>query len=254
MKILAIIQARTGSTRLPNKVLLKISNKAVLEHVIERVKKSKFVTGILVATTTNKEDQKIVTLCNHIGIMVFQGSENDVLDRYYQAAKSIKPDHVVRITADCPLIDPKVIDDVVSMHLNKNADYTTNIMVETYPDGEDVEVFTLATLEKIWKNAKLKSEREHVTLYIRNKKRLFRIHNLKNTVNLSGYRWTLDNKEDYDLIKTIYKHLYSRNSCFGMKETVKFLNKKKGLNRINHHIRRNEGLQKSLQEDKIIKL
>ena len=163
--VVAIIQARTGSTRLPEKVLLDLEGQPVLSHIIKRVNASKLVTGILVATTVRKEDLAIVRLCSNANTRVFCGSENDVLDRYYQAAKLLEADNIVRITADCPLIDPSIIDEVVALHLKEKSDYTSNTMEESYPDGLDVEIFRFEALKKAWENACLASEREHVTPY-----------------------------------------------------------------------------------------
>ena len=179
-KIIVIIQARVGSTRLSSKVLLDLEGRTVLERVVERTKKSEFVSDVIVATTVAAADLKIADLCASKGIRAYRGSENDVLDRYYQAAKLFEASHVVRITADCPLIDPKVIDDVLKLHLKEKSDYTTNTIKETFPDGEDVEVFTFAALTKAWKDAALSSEREHVTPYIRNHPEIFKHSNLEN--------------------------------------------------------------------------
>ena len=142
MNTVAIIQARISSTRLPRKVLKKIEGKTILEHVINRVKAAKNLDNVIVATTVKKEDLEIVKICASLGISVFCGSEDDVLDRYYQTARLFNAEHIVRITSDCPLIDFKVIDDVVDLYFKKNADYATNTLPETFPDGEDVEIFS----------------------------------------------------------------------------------------------------------------
>lgn len=253
MTIIAIIQARLGSTRLPGKVLLDLEDKTVLERVIERVKASKLITDVVVATTIRKEDLRIVKLCADIGTSVYCGSVDDVLDRYYQAARLFKADHIVRITSDCPLIDPVVIDAVIKLHFLDEADYTTNIIKETYPDGEDVEVFTFEALRKTWKNANLASEREHVTPYLR-KNPAFKIASLESKKDLSHKRWTLDNPEDYEFIKLIYENLYNKNQLFGMEEILKFIDKNPEVEKINKSIIRNEGYLKSLKEDKTLNL
>jgi spore coat polysaccharide biosynthesis protein SpsF (cytidylyltransferase family) len=172
--IVAIIQARMGSTRLPDKVLLPLEGKTVLEHVVDRVKQSKLVKEVVVATTISRSDLKIVNFCSAKGIRVYCGSENDVLDRYFEAARLIGVEHVIRITADCPFMDHRIIDKVVKEHLLRKNDYTANIIEETFPDGEDIEVMTFKVLEKAWENARLLSEREHVTPYIRNNMLTFR--------------------------------------------------------------------------------
>src|SRR4030043_210487 len=151
MDMLAIIQARTGSTRLHGKVLFDLEGKTVLEHVINRAKASKYITDVFVGTTIKKADLKIVKLCAELDVSVFCGSEDDVLDRYYQTARLVRPKHVVRITADCPVIDPMVVDKVIELHIKENADYTSNTFGETYPDGQDVEVFTFEALKELLK-------------------------------------------------------------------------------------------------------
>lgn len=253
MKILAIIQARTGSTRLPGKSILKILDKPMLERVIDRVSKSKLISDLIVATTINKEDLKIVKICANKGIRIYCGSEDDVLDRFYQAAKNVKPENVVRITADCPLMDYKVIDRVIKHHLNTNADYTSNVLKESFPDGEDVEIFKYDALRESALNAKLASEREHVTLYIRNNPEKYKLENVENDIDLSSKRWTVDNKEDFDFIEELYVALGRKDEFFGMEVTLDYLKNHKKLESINHHIERNQGLKKSLNEDKMIK-
>lgn len=249
---IAIIQARVGSSRLPKKILLDLSGKTVLERVYERVKKSTLVDQVVVATTVNKDDLEVVRLCRNANMPVYCGSENDVLDRYYQAAKLFGAKNIIRVTSDCPLIDYRIIDKVIKLHLSKEADYTSNILEETFPDGQDVEVFTFSSLEKAWKEASLLSEREHVTPYIRKNKDIFKLKNLKNLENLSDMRWTVDEARDYEFIKKIYEHLYKDNPLFGMEEVLKVLEEKPELEEINRGIIRNEGYLKSLKNDKVI--
>jgi spore coat polysaccharide biosynthesis protein SpsF len=250
MKIAAIIQARMGSTRLPGKVLLPLEGKPVLRHVIERVRASRYVTDTVIATTESDDNLPIVKLCEELGAQVYRGSENDVLDRYYRAAKLLNPGHVVRITSDCPIMDAEVIDSVVKLHLESGSDYTSNTMVETFPDGEDVEAFTFASLEKAHKEARLKSEREHVTPYIKKNKILFKLTNLVSDKDYSRKRWTIDNLEDYEFLKVVFKNLYRINPLFGMTDVIAFLEKNPGIESINRHIQRNEGYAKSLKDDR----
>lgn len=252
--IIAVVQARSGSTRLPGKVLLKLAGKSVLEHIVARASKSRYIKEVIVATTILKEDLMIVKLCSLKGIRVYCGSENDVLDRYYQVGRLYGADHIVRITADCPLIDPSVIDKVAEFHLKSKADYTANVVQYSYPDGEDTEIFTFATLKKAWKKGILSSEREHVTPYILKHPELFHIEGVKLMHDLSGKRWTLDNREDYMFIRAIYKKLYKKNNIFGMKEILRFLKLNPQIEKINQHIARNEGYAKSLKEDRILKI
>ncbi|MDD5137068.1 MAG: glycosyltransferase family protein [Candidatus Omnitrophica bacterium] len=249
-KIVAIIQARIGSTRLPGKVLLGLEGRTVLEHVVNRVGESALVDDVVVATTASKKDLKIAGLCAKKKILVFRGSEDDVLDRFYQAAKSYCADHVVRITADCPIIDHKVIDEVLRLHLRKKSDYTSNVLKETFPDGEDVEVFKFKTLKKAWEAARLPSEREHVTPYIRKNPKLFKLSNLACRTDLSGKRWTLDEKDDYLFMKKVFNALFKKNNFFGIEEILELLRAHPEYETINRGIGRNEGYVKSLRADK----
>jgi spore coat polysaccharide biosynthesis protein SpsF (cytidylyltransferase family) len=252
MNNIAIIQARVGSSRLPQKVLLDLSGRTVLERVIERVEASKLIDQTVVATTISKGDLSIVELCSKMGISVYCGSEDDVLDRYYQAARLFKAETVIRITADCPLIDPEVIDRVIGAYRDRSCDYASNTIKETYPDGEDVEVFSFETLARAWKEAGLKSEREHVTPYIKNKQQLFKVLNIASDVDLSGKRWTIDDPEDYEFIKKVYAALEAHRHNFGMEEILSLLRSDPGLEKLNRHIGRNEGYARSLQEDGIV--
>lgn len=252
MTIIAIIQARTGSTRLPGKVLLDLQGKTVLEHVIDRVKMSRHINKIVVATTIRTEDLEIVKLCANIGTNVYCGSEDDVLDRYYQASRLFEADTIVRITSDCPLIDSNIIDEVISKYLSENADYSSNTLNETYPDGLDAEVFSFDALRKAWKNANTTSDREHVTPYIKKNPDDFKLVSLEYRENLSEKRWTLDRQEDYEFIKEIYINLYCKNPLFAMKDILEFISNNPEIETINQHIARNEGYFKSRMKDKIL--
>ena len=210
-KILIIIQARSGSTRLPNKMTKKIiNNKTTLELIIERLSKTKSNASIIVATTNKRADDKIERLCNKKNILVFRGNENDVLDRYYQTTKKYNGDIIVRLTGDCPILDPDLIDTLINIYQTKNVDYVSNTIIPTYPDGLDIEIFSFKALEKAWKNATLTSEREHVTPYIKSNSKLFKLHNVRSKTNLSKHRWTLDEENDLKFIKCIYKNLYKK--------------------------------------------
>ena len=250
--VLAIIQARVGSTRLPGKVFLPLAGKGSLEHVIARLKEARKVSDIIVATSVKQGDVKISEFCKKLKVKTFRGSEEDVLDRFYQAAKPLKPGHIVRITADCPMIDPAIIDDMILKHIENGSDYTSNTIEPTYPDGEDVEVFQMSALEKAWKSAKLSSEREHVTPYIRNNPRIFKLLNVAYKSDLSEKRWTLDEEKDYEFLKKIFDNLYPLNPFFGMEDVLDFLKKNPEVEKINSTIARNEGYQKSLKNDRVI--
>ncbi|WP_426668537.1 cytidylyltransferase domain-containing protein [Mucilaginibacter sp. McL0603] len=250
MKTLLITQARTGSTRLPNKVLKVIEGKTVLEIHIERLQKCKNVSQILVATTVDEADDIIYKMCSSMGVNAFKGSIDDVLDRFYQAAKSIRPEWVVRVTSDCPLIDPLIVDAVIALAIVNDADYCSNTLIEHFPDGQDVEVFKFSALQKAWQQAELKSEREHVTPYIRkntnfNGGKLFTAVNFPCWTNFSDIRMTIDEPDDFELIKRLINDL-------GVNETwITYTNHiiSNTLYTINKNIIRNEGFLKSLKND-----
>ena len=206
--ILLITQARMGSTRLPGKIFEKIGSKSLLQIHLERVRESKKISGILVATTTSPEDDIVYEQSIKWGYQSFRGSENDVLDRYFQAARNIKPDWVIRVTSDCPLIDAKLIDEVVEYALDKNFDYCANNLLEHYPDGQDIEIFTFEALARAWKEADKQSEREHVTPYIRYRTdnmgmKLFAVGSYDCETDYSKIRMTVDEPKDLELIKQL---------------------------------------------------
>lgn len=250
--IYAIIQARMGSTRVPGKVMLDLCGSPVIEHVVNRLKKSTLIDEIIIATSTDSNNEPLIDFCIKNNVSYFVGSENDVLDRYYQTAKANNindEDIIIRITSDCPLIDPFVVDKVIEEHISGNNDYTANVIECTYPDGLDCEVFNFSILKDAWLNANLSSQREHVTLYIRDNPNKFKLGNVENDVDLSDLRWTLDEKEDFIFINEIYKNFYSEDSFFAMDDIVDLLHKKPELLEINSKFTRNEGLIKSLKED-----
>ena len=253
MKYLVIIQARCGSSRLPGKVLKDIYGKTALERMIDRVKRSQSIDEIIIATTINREDIEIVKLVSSLGLRVFVGSSDDVLDRYYQAARLIKPQHVIRLTSDCPLFDYEILDDAIKTFEEKECDYL-GMISETFPDGLDLEIMKYEALESAWNMADLVSEREHVTLYIKNHPELFNIFNYKcSQGDLKHMRWTLDEPEDLLFIKEIYKFFINRKSdYFSMPEILEFLDGHTEILNINNNFIRNEGLLKSLKNDKKI--
>jgi len=238
-KVLAIIQARYNSTRFPGKVVKKINNKTILDILIRRLSKSKHISKIIVACSNNRNDKEIVTICKKSSVNYFIGSENDVLDRFYHAAKKYKGINIVRITADCPLIDPKIVDDVISIFFLKNVDYSSNTNPPTFPDGLDVEVFKFSALKEAYMNAKKSEEREHVTPYIINNKK-FKKFNLKHTIDYSSLRLTLDEKVDLILIAKIIKY-FKNNLNFNLKNILDLYKKRKNFFLINSHLARNEG-------------
>jgi spore coat polysaccharide biosynthesis protein SpsF len=251
--IVAIIQARMGSTRLPGKVLLEVQGQPLLGHVVQRVKQAKMVEQVVVATSEASSNEAIVDFCQQAGVLCFRGSENDVLDRYYQAAKWIQADLIVRVTADCPLIDPTVIDRVVSAHLQGAYDYTSNTLERTYPDGLDTEVFTFAALSRAWQEAKLLSEREHVTPYIWKHDEIFTIQQVTQSQDWSQLRWTVDEPEDLTFAQAVYRHLrYQPERTFLMEDVIELLKAQPELAEINQGFIANEGYLRSLAEDEVV--
>ena len=241
MKIGAIIQARTSSTRLPGKVLKELpynSGITCLAQVIRRLKKSKKLNDIIIATTKEKEDNEIIDIAKKEDIKYFRGSKENVLSRYYFAAKENNTDLIVRITSDCPCIDVDITDLTIDDHINKMADYTTNSLVRTYPHGLDVEVFNFNTLEKAYKNATKDYEKEHVTPYINRNPQKFKINIVKAPKELYApdIRITLDTEEDYALLCAVYDYLYPKNKYFNAYDIVNLFNKKSWLKLINKKI------------------
>ncbi len=249
--IAAIVQARMGSTRLPGKTMKPFSGKPMLWHIIDRLKHSKKIERIIMATTVKEDDKVIVKLAEEIGIDIFCGSSEDVLDRYYQSASIFNVEHIIRITADCPLIDPSVIDEIVDYYQSRDDDYVSNTINPSYPDGLDTEIFSFKALERAWAEAEKPSEREHVTPYIYNHPEFFKIYNYANDVDRSHMRWVLDEAADYKFIAEVYRRLYKEGGIFFMRDIMDLLSKYPELNDINKNIKRNEGYQKSLLKDKM---
>lgn len=249
MKITVIIQARMGSSRLPGKMLLDICGKPAVERVVERVKLVKNLDSIFLATTVSPLDDKLYNWAIRYGLDCYRGSEEDVLDRYYQTALLAKADVLVRITGDCPLADPEIISGMISFFRNSKYDYVCNTQPPTFPDGLDVEVFSSAALNKAWVEAKLKSEREHVTPFIWKHPEIFKIKNLTNDVDLSKYRWTLDTPEDLIFIKLVIQECDRIDGNWGMADVVQIVSAHPEWLKWNQHYKRNEGYTKSIKED-----
>jgi len=246
MKVVAIIQARMGSSRLPGKVLAEICGRPLLHYIVSRVRQASTLNLIVVATSDDSADDVIENFCQTNGVQYFRGSETDVLDRYYQAAKHFHADAIVRLTADCPLLDPVVIDDVVRTFLSGEFDYVSS--ASNYPDGLDTEIFSWGALRETWQDARLPSEREHVTPYITKNPAWFRLERVASDEDLSYMRWTVDEPEDLELVRRIYQQLVHKPS-FGMKDVLALFLRDPSLYQINAGFSRNEGYQKSLQED-----
>jgi spore coat polysaccharide biosynthesis protein SpsF (cytidylyltransferase family) len=252
MTTTAILQARMGSTRLPGKMTLPIiDGKGALELMVERVSQSKTLDRVIVATTVLPEDDTLAEVCKHIGVPTFRGDPADVLDRYYQCARThARDDILVRLTGDCPLHDPSVIDRVVTYFLSARYDYAANTHPPTFPDGLDTEVFTYAALERAWSKATLLSEREHVTYYIYTHPNEFQIGNFASPVDLSAHRWTLDEPADLLFIRRMYTELQSLGHTFGLNDVLELLRRRPDLLELNSDLERDAGLKSSLELDR----
>ena len=241
IQVLAIVQARMGSTRFPGKVLKTVNGKSLIEILFHRLSNSKKIDKIILATAKNKENDILVETVIKLGYDVFRGSENDVLDRYYQAAKQYKPETIVRITGDCPIIDPQLVDNVIKLFQEKNVDYVTNGNPPTYPDGLDTEVFSFSALEAAQNHATKSYDREHVTSFIYTNSR-FKCANYSNIDDYSTERWTVDEPEDFSVVSNIIKH-FSPDLDFFWKEVLELKQSYPEYFMANQDIRRNEGAE-----------
>ncbi len=243
-----IIQARTGSLRLPDKAMKLLDEKhSILHYVISQLQYSKLLDDIVIATTDLEEDDIIVKFAQENGFKYFRGSEKDVLDRHYQCAKKFAFSTIVRIPSDKPLIDPQIVDKVVKVFTTSEYDYVSNFLHYTFPYGTEVEVFSFETLEKVWNLARLPSEREHVTPYIYNHKEKFKIFNVINSEDLSHLRWEVDREKDFELVKIIVERIKSRPIL--LKDIMNLYAQEPILFNINRNDNPNEGYLKSLKDD-----
>lgn len=252
--VVAIVQARMGSSRLPGKTMKEILGKPMLWHMINRLKESKLIEKIVIATTTKERDRIILEFAEKNGLESYAGSEEDVLDRYYQAAKKFGVETIVRLSTDCPLIDPELVDGVIRRYLENRdrLDYAHNGL--SYPDGiVETAVFSFTALEKAWREARLASEREHVTAYIWKNPELFRIDTVEYEEDLSDMRLVVDDERDFQLVTEIFHNLYKEGEIFHLKDILHFLGKKPELLELNKRTVRNEGYLKSLAEDRIVR-
>lgn len=250
--IAGILQARMGSTRFPSKVLKEIREKSLLELYVNRVRPSKRIEKIVIATTDKPADDQIERLASGIGVSCFRGNENDLLDRYYQCAKKFGVDVIVRLTPDDPFVDHEVIDKAVDIFLKEKVDFVTNHFDPTYPEGLDIEVYSFEAMEKSWKEAKLLSEREHVFPYIQNNPDKFKIINFKQEKDFSHLRWTIDYECDYEMTKIIYDCLYDKKPIFLQEDILTLLQAHPEIAEMNSHIKRKEGVNKTKANDKIV--
>ena len=253
---IAILQARMSSSRLPEKVLKEVEGKPLLLFECERLLLSKKIDKLIIATSEDSSDDPLEVFGKTIGLDVYRGSLDDVLNRYYSCITSFieknkleKEDiNIIRVTGDCPIIDPEVIDEVVDKFEKNNCDYCSNTLTPTYPDGMDVEVCTFSALEYAFNNAEYKSDREHVTLFIKNCEKFSKLNYIA-SVDFSHLRMTVDEDKDFLLIKIILENLYTVNPKFTYLEAISFMTKNPDMFYINSGIPRDEGLAKSLKED-----
>jgi spore coat polysaccharide biosynthesis protein SpsF len=246
---LALIQARMGSTRLPGKVLKPLAGLPAIHHVIARVRQAKTVDEVMVVTSIEPANLPLFHYVTGIDTCVFVGSEDDVLDRFWQATRLTHAKNIIRITADCPVMDPVMIDRVVELHRESGAAYTSNTEPPTWPDGLDVEVMQREALQDAWANAETTHDREHVTPFIRGNNSRFVRQNLASDVDLSEHRWTLDQDEDYRFLSAVIDALYSDNPFFGMQDILRLVNEDSTLTAINNSIERNAGSKKPPNEE-----
>lgn len=240
-KLVAIVQARMGSTRLPNKVMKRIGDRPMIGLLLERLARAKHLDGMVVATSIDPRNDPLETYVSGLGYSVVRGSESDVLDRYYHAALDANATDVVRITGDCPFVDPALVDECVSDYLIAATDYFSNVAPPTYADGLDIEIFSFAALERAWREAEATPEREHVTPYIRESGR-FSTTNKVSGVDFSGERWTVDTPEDFEVASAVFRHFYPRTD-FSWQEILALRQDKPQLFSANQKIARNEGMK-----------
>jgi len=247
--ILAILQVRFSSSRLPGKVLKPIMGKPMLAYQLERLARCKKIDRLIVATSDHPEDQAIANLCNELNISCFHGPLEDVLARFYLATEKYQPTHIVRLTGDCPLADPAVIDELISLHLEGGYDYSSNCHIPSYPDGLDAEILTYQSLKTIYQQAQTPAEHEHVTYYIHQHKADFNIGLLSRTPSLAHLRWTVDEPADFELVKYIYERLYPLNPNFSTNDILSLIEREPELATLNTQHQRNEGLARSLEKE-----
>lgn len=238
LHVVIIIQARMGASRLPGKPLKEVLGRPLLFYLIERLKQCKYADAIVVATTKRSQDALIVDCAKKFHTDTVRGEEEDVLSRYALAAKKTKADVIVRITADCPLMDPSLVDQMIEAFLLKgDLDYFSNTLDRTFPRGLDVEIFSRAALEKAYFEAKEAEEREHVTPYFYRHPESFRMENFSFEKNVSSHRWTVDTEEDFELIKRMIEALYPKNPHFGLKEMLALIQENPEWEEINRHVK-----------------
>jgi spore coat polysaccharide biosynthesis protein SpsF len=239
MKTVIIVQARMTSTRLPGKILKTVLDKPLLEYQIERLRRIKLADEIVIATTINDTDQPIVDFCNRLGLSYFRGSEEDVLARYHGASEKHRADVIVRITSDCPVIDPIVCEEAIAFFLNNQEQYDY-VRLERYPRGLDAEVFSFKVLDECFREATDKPDREHVTPFIYRHPQRYRVKHMNCDENYSHHRWTVDTPEDFELVKRIIEKLYPIKNMFDYVDILDILKKNPDWYYINEEVRQKQ--------------
>jgi spore coat polysaccharide biosynthesis protein SpsF len=242
LKVVAIIQARMGSTRLPGKVLKDLEGATMLARVVERVRRARTIDELLIATTDRPADDAVVAECRRLSAPVSRGDQDDVLDRYYRAAQLVKAEVVVRITSDCPLIDPEITDKTVSAFLEALPDYASNVQTRTYPRGLDTEVMSFAALARAWQGARKRHEREHVTPFIFEHPDEFKLLSVTGEADYSSQRWTVDTPEDLEFVRAVYAR-FKNNPEFLWRDVIDLLEREPQLAELNRFV-----MQKALHE------
>ena len=250
-KFAAIVQARMGSSRLPGKPMMNICGKSLLTRTLERAKAIPDVDVVVLATTGSVEDRPLLVAAEELGVVGFAGSEDDVLDRYRMAAHAVHCDVILRLTGDCPLLDPMISHQVLRRFLKGGVDYVSNVHPPTYPDGLDTEVFTLEALEIAWRDATLKTEREHVTQYIVRNTERFRIENVTADEDMSSLRWTVDELEDLKFVRTVFQELARQDlDGYSYLQVLEIIRTREICD-ASSRFDRNEGLMRTMKVDGI---
>jgi spore coat polysaccharide biosynthesis protein SpsF len=250
-RVVAVVQARLGSSRLPGKALALLAGKPMFHHIVERLRTCATVHDLILATTDDPADEALVECAGALGVRTYRGSVDDVLDRMVGAGRSAGADVMVRVTGDDPFKDPEVTDLAVLRLLEDGAEYVSNTLVPTYPEGVDIEVVTMDALGRAWSEAQLHSEREHVTPYIWKQPDRFRLVNITHTTDLSSMRWTVDYPEDLAFARAVYDELY-HGAVFGMRQVLDLLARRPELALLNQGIVRNAGYVRSLETDHLV--
>jgi spore coat polysaccharide biosynthesis protein SpsF len=232
-RVVLIILARQGSSRLPGKALADVVGKPMIAHIIERARKADGIDDVIVATTGNPEDEPLLAAARAAGAQAFAGSTEDVLDRTYQAARAFNASAVVHIGGDCPFADPQIVERALTIYFAQRLDYVSNTLVQTFPSGMDVQVFSRSALARSWEEARMPTDRRHLSSYIHRHREKFHVQTFENGVNLAAMRWTLDYPEDLAFVREVYRHLYREGEIFHQRDILRLLEERPEITAIN---------------------